>query len=145
LEQPLHDIYVFLLKLAKLKGLYDAASQVAVQRASEIERMQFEISIKSPIVVFPSDAERSKDTLVLRLGEVSARNASEPSVNRVTASLTGVQFVSNQNISGVLSSLKIIDDIKVTANVVQRIGIDRDQDQGVPDTQVRASISLADI
>ncbi|KAF8274093.1 hypothetical protein EI94DRAFT_1696360 [Lactarius quietus] len=39
LEQPLHDIYVFLLKLAKLKGLYDTATEVAVQRASEIERM----------------------------------------------------------------------------------------------------------
>lgn len=28
LEQPLHDIYLFLTKLAKLKGLYDAATQV---------------------------------------------------------------------------------------------------------------------
>jgi vacuolar protein sorting-associated protein 13A/C len=35
LEQPLHDIYVFLLKLAKLKGLYDTATEVAVQRASD--------------------------------------------------------------------------------------------------------------
>lgn len=28
LEQPLHDIYLFMTKLAKLKGLYDAATQV---------------------------------------------------------------------------------------------------------------------
>ncbi|KAG8790912.1 hypothetical protein FRC17_008835, partial [Serendipita sp. 399] len=31
LEKPLHEVYIFLLKLARLKGLYDAATQAAAQ------------------------------------------------------------------------------------------------------------------
>jgi len=34
------------LETAELKGLYDAATQGAVQRAYEIERMQFEVSVE---------------------------------------------------------------------------------------------------
>lgn len=135
LEQPLHDIYLFVMKLAKLKGLYDAATQVAVQRASEIERMQFEISVKSPIVVFPSNPSQSRDVLVMRLGEISGRNSSEAMVNKVVASLTGIQLVSHLYHDG-LSTLKIIDDIDIIADVVQTSGVDRTRDIDYPDTQV---------
>jgi vacuolar protein sorting-associated protein 13A/C len=51
LEQPLHHIF-FGTKLAKLKILYDAACDVAVQKASEIERMRSEVFVNIPIVVF---------------------------------------------------------------------------------------------
>lgn len=138
LEEPLQDIYLFLVKLAKLKGLYDAATQVAVQRASEIEveLLQFEVSVKTPIVVFPSDPERSPDVLVLRLGEITARNTPEAVVNKIAASLRGIQLVSNLYYSDKLSSLKIIDDIEITADIVQTSGIDRSQDTNYPDTQV---------
>ncbi|KAK7064233.1 hypothetical protein R3P38DRAFT_3417731, partial [Favolaschia claudopus] len=143
LEEPLHDIFLFLLKLAKLKGLYDAATQVAVQRASEIERMAFEISIKSPIVVFPSDASRSRDTLVLRLGEITAKNSYEDVVNSITASLTGIQLVSNFYVDNELSTLKIVDDIDVNADFVQTSGIDRAKDSDYPETQI--SIKVTDV
>lgn len=136
LEQPLRDIYKFVVKLARLKGLYDAATQVAVQTASEIERMQFEVSIKSPIVVFPSDPAQSRDVLVMRLGEIKARNTSEALVNRVEASLRGIQLVSNLYHQGEPSVLKIIDDIDITTDVVQTSGIDRSQDNELPDSQV---------
>lgn len=141
LEGPLHDICVFLLKLAKLKGLYDAATQVAVQRASEIERMQFEISVKTPIVIFPSDPSRSRDVLVLRLGEITAKNSYAGVVNTTTASLTGVQLVSNLYADDQSSVLKIVDDIDVNADVVQTGGIDRNKDSDYPDTQVSVKIS----
>lgn len=140
LEQPLHDIYLFLVKLAKLKGLYDAATEVAVQRASEIERMQFEVSIKSPIIVFPSDATHSRDVLVLRLGEISARNSSEPLVNNIVASLRGIQLVSNLYVQEQLSTLRIIDDIEVNADIIQMSGIDRAHDVDFPDTRVRGTL-----
>jgi len=136
LEQPLHDIYLFVVKLAKLKGLYDAATQVAVQRASEIERMQFEVSVKSPIVVFPSDPAQSRDVLVMRLGEISARNTSEAIVNKMAASLRGIQLVSQFYYEETPSVLKIIDDIDIMADIVQTSGIDRSQDNDYPDTQV---------
>lgn len=141
LEQPLHGIYLFLVKLARLKGLYDAATQAAVQKASEIERMQFEISVKSPIIVFPSDPNVSSDTLVLRLGEISARNTSQHLLNKISASLRGIQLVSNTYLYGQLSSLKIIDDIEINADVTQTSGIDRSKDTEFPDTQVAITIS----
>ncbi|KAH9486936.1 Vacuolar protein sorting-associated protein 13 [Psilocybe cubensis] len=140
-EQPLHDLYLFFSKLAKLKGLYDAATQVAVQRASEIERMQFEVSIKSPIVVFPSNSTSSSDTLVLRLGQISARNTSEALVNRIFASLNGIQLASYLGQGDTNSSLKIIDDIDVSAEIIQTSNIDRNQDTAYPDTQVAVKIS----
>ena len=94
LENPLHQLYVFLIKLARLKGLYDAATEVAVQSVSDIERMQFSISIKSPIVIFPSDSEHSPDVLTLRLGEFGAKNAYQGAVNKITASLSGISLSS---------------------------------------------------
>ena len=135
-EQPLHDLYLFMSRLAKLKGLYDAATQVAVQRASEIERMQFEVSIKTPIVIFPSSPTLSSDTLVLQLGQISARNTSEATVNRIVASLHGIQLVSNLQRDGTINTLKIIDNIEVSSDIIQTSNIDRVQDADYPDTQV---------
>lgn len=142
LEGPLRDIFLFLIKLAKLKGLYDAATQVAVQRASEIERMQFEVSIKSPIVVFPSDPSSSLDVLVLRLGEVSANNSYQDTSNKTVASLRGIQLTSNlHGRERQPSSLKIIDDIEISAVITQTSGVDRTKDLEFPDTQVRLMTS----
>jgi vacuolar protein sorting-associated protein 13A/C len=136
LEQPLHDIYLFLIKLAKLKGLYDAATTVAVQRASEIERMQFEVSIKSPIVVFPSNPAQSKDVLVMRLGEIGARNSYDDVVNKIVASLRGIQLVSMIHYDDKPFVLKIIDDIDITSDILQTSDINRQTDTDYPDSQV---------
>jgi vacuolar protein sorting-associated protein 13A/C len=144
LEQPLHDIYLFLVKLAKLKGLYDAATQVAVQRASEIERMQFQISVKSPILIFPSNPAESHDVLIMRLGEISARNSCEAEVNRTTASLRGIRLASTIYYDEKPSLLKIIDDIGISADIVQTGGINRGQDVEYPDTQVLSSLLQSD-
>lgn len=136
LEQPLHNIYLFVTKLARLKGVYDAATQAAVQRASEIERMQFDITVKTPIIVFPSGPTQSLDKLTLRLGEFSAKNSYEDMSNKTTASLRGIQLASDFDTDGKTSTLKIIDDIDVTADVIQTSGVDRSKDSDHPDTQV---------
>jgi vacuolar protein sorting-associated protein 13A/C len=137
LEKPLHDIYLFVVKLANLKGLYDAAAQAAVQRASEIQRMQFDVSVKSPIVVFPADAGKSRDTLVMRLGEIGAKNHYEGQQNRMAASLSGIQLVSRMHCDDSEAILKMIDDIDITADIIQTTGIDRNTQLDQPDTQVR--------
>ena len=142
LEQPLHDIYLFLLKLAKLKGIYDAATEAAVQRAGEIERMQFEVTVKTPIVVLPTNPQHSGDTLTLRLGELKAHNKYEGVDSKITASLHGIQLSSRLFYGGKPSVLKLIDDIDITAEVLQAGGIDRSQDLDRPDSQVRVSIFL---
>lgn len=138
LEEPLHDIYLFLAKLAKLKGLYDAATQAAVQTASEMdtELLQFNISIKSPIIIFPSNPAQSSDMLVMRLGEVSAKNSCEGVVNKINASLRGIQLTSNLIHNKKVSVLKMIDDIDITADVLQTTAIDRTVQFEEPDTRV---------
>ncbi|KAG2072635.1 DUF1162-domain-containing protein [Suillus decipiens] len=141
LEQPLHDIYLFVTKLAKLKVLYDAARDAAVQRASEIQRMQFDVSVKTPIIVFPSDPSRLQDVLVMRLGEISARNSHEVYASKITASLCGIQLVSDIFYDGASSTLRMVDDIDIIADVIQTSGIDRSQESELPDTQIAVKIS----
>jgi vacuolar protein sorting-associated protein 13A/C len=136
LEQPLHEIYVFLLKLAKLKGLYDAAAQAAVQSVSEITRMRFDALIRSPVVVFPKDALTSKDSLVMRLGEISARNHYDGPKATTEASLQGIGLTSQTFIQGDLSVLKMIEDVHITTTVLQTEGIDHSTQLDIPDIKV---------
>lgn len=142
LEQPLHDIYVYFMKLAKLKGLYDAATQVAVQSASEMGQMRFEVTVKSPIIVIPSNPSKSGDVLVMRLGEIDARNRTEPTVNTIAASLHGIQLISSfDHHQDQIDILKMIDDINITTEIIQTRGLNRDTDSNYPDTKVAVQIS----
>jgi vacuolar protein sorting-associated protein 13A/C len=141
LEEPLHDIYLFLNKLARLKGVYDAATQAAVQRAQEIERMQFDVSVKTPIIVFPSDSAHSPDRLTMRLGELSASNSFDGPSSTITAGLTGIQLTSDFKAVDGPSTLKIIYDIDIFADIKQTTGIDRNVDFNRPDSQVGGSFT----
>ncbi|EIW86715.1 vacuolar protein sorting-associated protein 13 [Coniophora puteana RWD-64-598 SS2] len=141
LEKPLHDIYTFVTKLAKLKGLYDAARQAAVQRASEIDLMKFDITIKTPIVVFPSDPLRSRDALTLRLGEISAQNSFEDTSSKIQSSLRGIQLVSTLYYDEASSTLTMIDDIAITADVIQQNSANHVPNSLLPDVQVLVNIS----
>lgn len=135
-EKPLHDLFLFFTKLAKLKGLYDAAAQVAIQRVSEIELMLFNITVKSPIVVLPQNPVESQDVLVLRLGEITAKNKPEALTNKIFASLRGIQLVSKIHYHEGPSILKIVDDIDIGASVIQTNRVDHTQESDQPDTQV---------
>ncbi|KAF9015159.1 vacuolar protein sorting-associated protein 13 [Cyathus striatus] len=141
LEQPFHDIYLFIMRFAKLKGVYDAATEAAVQTASGINLLQFKISIKTPILVFPCEPATSQDALIMRLGEIEAYNSSEALVNKTTASLRGVQLISCLHHEGPPSTLKIVDDIDLMTDIIQTSGINRDEDREYPDTQVTVKIS----
>ncbi|KAH9849745.1 vacuolar protein sorting-associated protein 13 [Lenzites betulinus] len=141
LEHSLHDAYLFVMRLAKLKGLYDAATEAAVQRASEIERMQFDVSISTPIVVFPADAQNSLDVLTMRLGALSARNVYEKDGDRIIAGLHGIQLTSCLHYEEQPSVLKIVDDIDINADVMQFSQIDRSTDFDKPNTQVTVKVS----
>lgn len=140
LEQPLHNIYTYLIKLAKLKDLYDAATQAAAQSAPDIGQMQFEITVKSPIIVIPSNPSQSGDVLVMRLGEIDARNKSDTKRNSISASLHGIQLVSSFSHEDRVDVLKMIDDINIKADIVQTANLDRNIDMNYPDTQVRVDL-----
>ena len=139
LERPLHDIYVFFLKLARLKGLYDTATEVAVQQASKIERMGFSVSVKTPIIIFPSNPSSSHDSLTMRLGEITASNAYRDGIPRTEASLRGMQLVSTIFHEGKPNTLKMIDDIAIVTEVVQSGG---PNSTPRPDTEVKAMFKM---
>ena len=137
LEAPLNRIYLFLLKFAHLKSLYDAATQAAVQQAAKVERMTFRLNVRAPVVIFPVDPTQLKDMFVLKLGELSARNNFESDVQLISASLDGVQLASlffREN----ESRLNIIDDVNVTTHVVQS-GPTRDNKVENPEFKVRVA------
>ena len=136
LEHTLRDAYIFTMKLARLKGLYDAATEAAVQRASEIERMKFDVKISTPIVVFPNDAQHSLDVLTLRLGALDAHNSYEKDADHITAGLHGIQLASRLYHEEEPAELKIVDDIDINAEVTQKGDIDRAKDLDYPATQV---------
>ncbi|KAI0321342.1 hypothetical protein OF83DRAFT_1274656 [Amylostereum chailletii] len=140
LERPLHDLYVFLTKLAKLKGLYDTATQVAVQRASEIERMQFEISVKSPIIVFPANPTSSSSVLTMRLGEITAKNTYADDSLKTSASLRGLQLAHTAYHDQAPATLKLIEDIEIIAEINQPNN-PSSTEKPQPDTQVSLTIS----
>ena len=136
LEEPLRDIHLFVTKLAQLKVLYDAARDAAVQRASEIERMQFEVSVKTPIIIFPCDSTRDPDVLTMRLGEILAHNSHDGNSSNITASLRGIQLNSEFYCDGNPLKLKIVDDINIVADALQTTEIDRSREADLPDIQV---------
>uniref|UniRef100_A0A5K1JWH3 CHIP6 n=1 Tax=Ganoderma boninense TaxID=34458 RepID=A0A5K1JWH3_9APHY len=143
LEHALHDAYAFLMKLAKLKGLYDAATEVAVQRASEIDRMKFDISVNTPIVVFPSDAQHTLDVVILRLGAFSAHNKYENDDRCINAGLHGIQLASRLYYPDEPAELKMVDDINIDAEVVQKANVDRSQGIDYPATQTQYCLLIA--
>jgi vacuolar protein sorting-associated protein 13A/C len=103
--------------------------------------MQFDVSVKSPIIVFPSDPARSPDRLTMRLGELSASNSFDGPSSTITAGLTGIQLTSDFKAADGASTLKIIDDINIFADIKQATGIDRSVDFNHPDSQVGNSFT----
>jgi vacuolar protein sorting-associated protein 13A/C len=119
-ERPFHDLYSFMIKFARLKTLYDSATQAAVQRASEIQKMKFDISIQSPIIVFPDHSSQSDQRLIMRLGEVYARNKYLDMAAETIASLRGISLTSESPVDGELVVLSIVDAVDINTNIIQR-------------------------
>jgi len=116
MEGPLKQIMVFLADLSRLKAVYDRASEAAMQRASEVTRMHYDVLIKTPIVVLPQDGLNVKERLVLRLGQVNAKNSfsrGENSPDSIVASLSGV----NVTTEGPYGVLQILDKVDLSINV----------------------------
>ncbi|KAG8928477.1 hypothetical protein FRC01_005870 [Tulasnella sp. 417] len=141
IEAPVRDIYQWLIKFARMKALYDAATQAAVQRASEISRMKFDIVVKSPIVVIPRDASNSPDVLVMKLGEIFANNSYSGPVATTSAGLRGIRLTSHFHYGNDVANLRMIDDVEISTRVVQTENIDRNQNLQEPDTVVDVTIS----
>jgi vacuolar protein sorting-associated protein 13A/C len=140
MERPVRDLYAFALKFARMKAVYDAASQAAVQRASEVTRMHYDVVVKTPIIVLPRDGLESPDMFILRLGEIVAKNQylGDPNdTSTIDASLRGINVVSEITVGETKATLQMIDDVGITATVKQSGGTLHRSDLHHADTEVR--------
>ncbi|QRV76706.1 vacuolar protein sorting-associated protein 13 [Ceratobasidium sp. AG-Ba] len=143
LEEPLRDIYAFMIKFARLKSLYDSATQAAVQRASEIQKMKFDVVVQSPILIFPRDAHTSNDVLIMKLGEIVASNEYDGDDGRITAGLRGIRLSSDLSDGEQTAKLRVMEDVDITAIVEQYSNVDRAASPNKPDTFI--DIKMSDI
>ena len=139
MERPVRDLYTFAKKFAQMKAVYDAASQAAVQKASEVTRMHYDIVVKTPIIVLPRDGVTSPDVVILRLGEIVAQNEylGDPNdTSTIKASLRGINVATEIEVDGTKGTLQIIDDVAITASVKQAGGSSHRGQQDRADTEV---------
>ncbi|KZO93498.1 vacuolar protein sorting-associated protein 13 [Calocera viscosa TUFC12733] len=134
--EPLHRVYLFLIKFARLKALYDSATQAAVQRASEIQRMKFDVIVQTPILVLPKDATQSADALVVKLGEIVAKNTFGTDTSSINAGLFGIKVLSQLHDYPEEDQLEIIQDVDLSADVEQVENPDHDHEE--PDVHLPA-------
>ncbi|CAE6488407.1 unnamed protein product [Rhizoctonia solani] len=142
-EEPLRDLYDFLVKFARLKSLYDSATQAAVQRAAEISKMKFDIVVQSPILIFPCNPATSEDVMIVKLGEIVATNGYEGDDARINAGLRGIRLSSELSDGLEKHNLRIMEDVDIAASIEQYTNVDRNAHPNKPDTFI--DIKMSDI
>jgi vacuolar protein sorting-associated protein 13A/C len=141
METPVRNLYAWALKFARLKAVYDAASQAAANRAAEVTRMHYDIVVKTPIVMLPRDGTTSEDALVFRLGEISAKNEYLADIGDTTvidAGLRGINVTSDLFVDGTKTTLTMVDDVAITASVHQ---VAKRTDKHKADTVVKTDMT----
>jgi vacuolar protein sorting-associated protein 13A/C len=85
ISEPFRKIIDFLVKFGKMQAIFNAARQAAANQASQIQesasKMHFDITIKTPIIVFPravTTSEGKRDLITAYLGEIYAQNKFVP-------------------------------------------------------------------
>lgn len=142
MERPVRDLYAFALKFARMKAVYDAASQAAVQRASEVTRIHYDVVVKTPILVLPRDGLASPDILILRLGEIVAKNdyLHDPDdtddTSTIDASLRGISVAAEIAVDEKKATMPMIDDVAISAEIKQAGGHSHRSDPQLADTNV---------
>ncbi|KIR74970.1 vacuolar protein sorting-associated protein vps13 [Cryptococcus deuterogattii CA1014] len=144
MEKPISDLYAFATKFARMKAVYDAAQQAAVQRASGVTRMHFDVVIKTPIIILPRDGIISPDRLILRLGEIIAKNEyfNDPDdTSAIDASLRGISVASEIMVGDKKATLQMINDVAITASIKQAGGTAHRSDPHHADTEITTTMS----
>ncbi|TIC36939.1 hypothetical protein E3Q08_04156 [Wallemia mellicola] len=117
-EKPVNDVYKFLIKFARLKALYDAASRAAADAANEASRMQYDVRVKAPIIVVPTSTH---DMLTMRLGEFVAQNTFTGveigDTQHLHTGLHGINLTSRiRDDDGLTETLPILDNVNLDFN-----------------------------
>ncbi|KAL6852521.1 Vacuolar protein sorting-associated protein 13 [Amphichorda felina] len=153
-EEPFRKIVDFLVKFGKMQALYNAARQAAANQANQIQqspsRIQFDIIVKTPIVVFPRlviPGRPKRDLITAYLGEIYAQNKFAPiddSENadiamKISAGIRNTRLTSDFHYPDNRSEeLEMIDHVDLGFNITHaehKPGVKR------PDTEVEGSMS----
>jgi vacuolar protein sorting-associated protein 13A/C len=149
-EEPVQRLLSFFAKFARMKAVYDAATQAAVDRATEMQtkipKMHFDILIRTPIVVFPRDEAGSKDVLIANLGEISLSNrfvvSEDQVVTEIEAGLKDIRLTSRLWHGGEEHALQLLNDVHFGLHMTQAQMVDPSKEQEQPATQVSPRRSL---
>ena len=93
----------------------------------------------APIVVLPRDGLISGDMLVLRLGEIFAKNKYLGDPNdtaTIDAGLRGISVSSEMFVEDAKETLKMVDDVAISATIKQAGGESHRSDPKRADTEV---------
>ncbi|BGP36549.1 Vacuolar protein sorting-associated protein 13 [Rhodotorula kratochvilovae] len=149
-SEPVHRILVFFTQFGRMKAVYDAATQAAAQRATEMQtmipKMHYDIAVKTPIVVFPhEEAGRDADTIVARLGELSLKNALEVTdeqvITKISFGLHEVGLESTLYSAGEAHKLPVLDGVRIDVDVTLVQNIDPNKQLDSPATVINAKLS----
>ncbi|KAK6541287.1 hypothetical protein TWF694_008645 [Orbilia ellipsospora] len=153
-EEPFRKIVNFMVKFGRMQALFNAARQAAVSQASQMQervnRIQFDITIQTPIITFPR-APRSdrigRDTITAYLGEIYASNIFTPLddsensliVNKIDTGIRKVKLISALHFTPeTTEELEMIDKIDLGFKISY---IEHQEYLERPDMEIQGSMS----
>jgi vacuolar protein sorting-associated protein 13A/C len=154
LTEPFRKIMEFAVKFGKMQAIFNAARQAAANQATQIQqratKFHYDITISTPIVVFPrmviSD-KPDRDTLTANLGEIYAKNSFVPlddsesseTANKISAGIRNIKLTSKLHYDEDRSEeLQLIDKVDLDFNITMvehKAGLQR------PDLEIDGSMS----
>lgn len=150
-EEPIRDLLQFFSKFAQMKAVYDAATLAASNQASQlqerVDRMHYDVLIKTPIVVLPRSAD-SPDVMTANLGEIYAKNTfamrdNKEAITKIEAGLRHIRLASRMRYGSQEYHVQMIDDVNISLDMVQsdRAGAEPGTANDSPETQMVAKMS----
>lgn len=153
--EPFRKIMEFAVKFGRMQAIFNAARQAAASQATQMSeranKMQFDILIRTPIVVFPrmvtTNDKAERDLLTAYLGEIYASNKFVPlddtkhseTANELSAGIRNVRLTSLLHYPEDKSEeLELIDKVDLGFDVTY---VDHKPGQKRPDLEMRGSLS----
>lgn len=125
-EGPINKVFNFLTKFQKMKTLYDTARDSAFNQVNIQDlNMAFNISIESPVFVFPKLSEYSDeiyDDVTFYLGEFTTSNKfirqENGFINKINCGLRSIRLTSTfSQFNDEIQSLEIIDNVDLLFDI----------------------------
>ncbi len=134
-----------------MKAVYDAATLAASNQASQlqerVDKMHYDVIIKTPIVVLPRSAD-STDVMTANLGEIYAKNTfavrdNKEAITKIEAGLRHIRLASRMRYGSQEYHVQMIDDVNISLDMVQtdRAAAPPGTTTDSPETQMVAKMS----